>query len=70
MDENGGAPPDGASDRLDTQRAEEMVDRMGQTVGGFAAKVGLEIMKAGARAREEVEDMWAEAQSLRHGDQA
>ncbi len=53
------------SDRLETQRAEEMLDRMTQTVGGFASRIGLQILKGAALAREEAEDIWAEAQSRR-----
>ncbi len=50
-----------------TQRAEEMVDRMGERVGYFASMAAQRIRVATARAREEAEDMWAEAQSIRRG---
>ena len=42
-----------------------MVDRVGAQIGRFATLVGHEILRAAARAREEVEDMVAEAQSIR-----
>ena len=48
-----------------TERAEEVVGRLGQRIGHFAALTGLQVQKAAARAREEVEDMWAEAQNIR-----
>jgi hypothetical protein len=45
--------------------AEEIVDRLGAQIGRFATLVGHEILRAAARAREEIEDMVAEAQSIR-----
>lgn len=48
-----------------TQRAEEWLDKAGQTVGIFASLAGLRIARVAAFAREEFEDMWAEAQTLR-----
>ncbi|HEV2093187.1 MAG TPA: E3 binding domain-containing protein [Rubrobacter sp.] len=48
-----------------TERAEELVDRMGEGIGYFASLTGLRLLKVAALAREEAEDMWAEAQSLR-----
>ncbi len=50
-----------------TQRAEEIVDRVGERVGYFASMSTQRIRIAAARAREEAEDMWAEAQSIRRG---
>jgi hypothetical protein len=47
------------------QRAEEMVDRLGEQVGRCVSSLGHSILKWVARAREEVDDIWAEAQSLR-----
>lgn len=47
------------------ERAEELVDQFGQRFGHFAALTGLQIQRVTARAREEVEDMWAEAQNIR-----
>jgi hypothetical protein len=51
--------------RLATAKAEEMVDRMGQRISQYTALAGLQILRAVARAREEAEDMWAEAQNIR-----
>jgi hypothetical protein len=47
------------------ERAEEMVDRFGERVGYFANWVGRQLLRIPARAREEIEDIVAEAQSLR-----
>ena len=47
-----------------TERAEELADCMGQRLGYVTARLGLRIRQATARAREEAEDMWAEAQSI------
>jgi hypothetical protein len=47
------------------QRAEEMVDRIGERIGHYATVIGHEILRLGARAREEAEDIWAEAQHIR-----
>ncbi len=51
--------------RPNMQRAEEMVDRFGERLGAWAARVGQQLRVAAARAREEAEDIWAEAQSMR-----
>lgn len=48
-----------------TQKAEETVDRLAQRFNVFAAQASYQLQKAIARAREEVEDIWAEAQNLR-----
>ncbi|MBV9470703.1 MAG: hypothetical protein JOZ57_15800, partial [Abitibacteriaceae bacterium] len=50
------------------QHAEEMVDEMGQRVGEWATRFSKNVQRMAARAREEMEDMWAEAQSLRRGE--
>jgi hypothetical protein len=47
------------------ERAEELVDRMGQQVGHWTFLAGQQIRRFVARAREEAEDIWAEAQSMR-----
>ncbi len=49
------------------QRAEEIVDGVGERVGYFASSMAQRIRIATARTREEAEDMWAEAQSIRRG---
>ncbi len=61
---------DGASGEQATKdetirRAEEMVDRVGEQVGQWTSRLGHQLLRFGARAREEAEDMWAEAQDLR-----
>jgi hypothetical protein len=56
-------------ERLATERAEELADRMGQRIGYVTTLVGLRIRKTAARAREEADDMWAEAQSIRRRDE-
>ena len=47
------------------QRAEELVDRIGENVGYYTALLGHQILRLAARAQEQAEDMWAEAQSIR-----
>ena len=47
------------------ERAEELVDGVGQRVGPLASLVGLRLLQAAALARETAEDIWAEAQSAR-----
>ena len=47
------------------RRAEEMVDRLGEQVGHYVSVFGHSILKWAARAREEAEDIWAEAQAIR-----
>jgi hypothetical protein len=51
-DEPDGRPP--------LERAEELVDEWSRRLGGWLARTA-------ARTREEAEDVWAEAQSLRRG---
>lgn len=51
------------------QRAEELVDRWGEQVGQYVSALGHNILKWAARAREEAEDIWAEAQALRQRSQ-
>ncbi|MEO7001341.1 MAG: hypothetical protein ABI068_06045 [Ktedonobacterales bacterium] len=48
------------------QRAEATVDVAAQHVGRWAAAFGHGVQRAVARAREEGEDIWAEAQHMRH----
>jgi TolA-binding protein len=49
------------------RRAEELVDRIGARVGEITAMLGHQLLRLGARVREEAEDIWAEAQNLRRG---
>jgi len=48
-----------------TERAEELVDRLGESVGHYASLARLRLLSVAALAREEAEDVWAEAQSVR-----
>jgi len=52
--------------KLARERAEKLVDSMGQRLGLFAVLVSFQIQKTAARVREEAEDVWAEAQNIRH----
>lgn len=47
--------------KRETERAEELLEDWGKRVGRFLAS-------AAARAREEAEDIWAEAQSIKRGE--
>ena len=55
----------GRPSRAATERAEELVDRVGESVGHLASLAGWRLLRAAAFVREEAEDMWAEAQSIR-----
>jgi len=52
------------------RRAEEMVDRWGEQIGRTASSIGRTFLRWAARAREEAEDIWADAQALRARQQA
>lgn len=62
--------PAESNERPPMERAEELVDRLGERTGDFSSMAGLRIRKLAARAREEAEDVWAEAQSVRHRKQS
>jgi hypothetical protein len=49
------------------ERAEQMVDQIAERVGHYTSVVGRQLLRMGMRAREEAEDMWAEARSIRNG---
>jgi len=51
--------------RQATAKAEQMVDQMGQRISQYTTTAGLQLQRVVARAREEAEDMWAEAQNIR-----
>jgi pyruvate/2-oxoglutarate dehydrogenase complex dihydrolipoamide acyltransferase (E2) component len=55
----------GGSDRPATERAEELVDRLLQEAGHLLSVTALNLLKGASLAREEAEDIWAEAQNLR-----
>jgi len=54
----------------ETARAEEVVDAASRVISSFASRVWNEVAKTVALAREEAEDMVAEARSTSRGDQA
>jgi len=58
----GGMVPEGLPA---TERAEQTLDRAGEQLGVLAAALSHRVRKSVALAREETEDIWAEAQSLR-----
>ena len=62
-----GAP--GGIDPETMRRAEELVDRMGERIGHYVSFLGRGVLKLAARAREGAEDIWAEAQEIRHREQ-
>ncbi len=71
MTERNGASKDGASSGLHqnrVERAEHMVEHLGERVGQTVTRVTSQLSRWAARAREELEDIVAEAQSLRRGD--
>jgi hypothetical protein len=47
------------------ERAERLLDRLGEQVGYRSYQAGRGLLRLAARAREEAEDMWADARSLR-----
>lgn len=47
------------------RKAEELVDRAGERIGHLASLLGRRLVRMAARAREEAEDIWAEAQEIR-----
>ncbi len=59
-----------SNERPAMERAEELVDRLGERTGVLASLAGLRLRKLAARAREEAEDVWAEAQSVRRRKQS
>jgi hypothetical protein len=51
-------------------RADEVVDRIAERVSTFTARLGGGFLRVLSRMREEAEDIWGEAQSIRRGDQS
>lgn len=49
-----------------TSRAEAMIDDLAQRLSSFTATLKLNFQRTTARAREDTEDLWAEAQNIRH----
>jgi len=48
-----------------TEKAEELVNRMGRRINRLSNLASQNVIKASAYVREEAEDVWAEAQSIR-----
>lgn len=48
-------------ERSETERAEQVMEDVGERIGDW-------VSRAVARAREEAEDIWAEAQTVRRGE--
>ncbi len=57
--------PEGKPIQTEMQRAEGVVDDMGQRLALLTSMAGLQIRKMAAYAREGAEDIWAEAQHMR-----
>ncbi|HEX6484408.1 MAG TPA: hypothetical protein VF043_36655 [Ktedonobacteraceae bacterium] len=53
------------ADRPTPEKAEVLIDRLGQRLNRVASLGSLYVLKATAYIREEAEDIWAEAQSIR-----
>jgi hypothetical protein len=51
-----------------TSKAEEMVDNAAVQLAVAASYVGKGLLRLTARFREEMSDIWAEAQNIRRGD--
>jgi hypothetical protein len=73
MSDNGMAGHEPASqgngaERSQMERAEEMVDRIAERVSELTSVWGRKVLRLAARAREEAEDIWAEAQAIRRGE--
>ena len=56
----------GETVRPATERAEELVDRATRGASYLASLAAMHLMRGASFAREEAEDIWAEAQSLRY----
>jgi hypothetical protein len=61
-------PQNTHSQTTPAERAEVLVDQLGTRLGHFLSIAGYQVRKATARAREEAEDIWAEAQAIRRRD--
>ena len=68
----GQSPPartaDGQTDTM--KRAEEMVDWLGDRARHYTSVAGYYVLWAASRVREEAEDIWAEAQTMRRKPQS
>jgi hypothetical protein len=57
-----------SANRSQTDRADQLVGEVTHQVDDWSDKVADWVARAAARTREEVEDIWAEAQHIRRGD--
>ncbi len=62
---SGGPAPLEGIPQAGIQKAERLVDDMGQRLSLLASTVGLQVRKMAAYARESTEDVWVEAQHMR-----
>jgi hypothetical protein len=62
-------PSDETSPKASVDRAEQLVEQVSQKVASFTSTWGRRAWSVLSRVREEAEDMWSEAQSIRRGDQ-
>jgi pyruvate/2-oxoglutarate dehydrogenase complex dihydrolipoamide acyltransferase (E2) component len=63
-------PGDEGPRRPARERADEMLNRAGWAAGMVVSMVGVRLARIAAFAREEAEDLWAEAQSMRRQNNA
>jgi NH3-dependent NAD+ synthetase len=54
------------TDKAALRRAEELVDQLGERMVHYGRLLGSSLARAAARAREEVQDIWADAQHIRN----
>ncbi len=59
---------DSPADQTPVERAEEMLALMERRVGPWLSTIRFGILQRTARVREEAEDVWAEAQSIRQAN--
>jgi hypothetical protein len=62
-------PEAAAMESSRVQRAEVMVDRVAERVSDFTSRWGRRVVRVFSRIKEEAEDIWGEAQSIRRGKQ-
>jgi hypothetical protein len=60
--------PTGSNKAPAMERAEALADRLGERISHYASVFGFKILQFAARAKEEAEDIWAEAQNIRRGN--
>lgn len=58
--------PTEGQDKPATRKAEEKLDELAHRLGSLTATLKFNVQRTASRAREDAEDIWAEAQSIRH----